>query len=173
MEIIDFPELRQIYNYDCGACAVSCVLAYCGLDIREEWIAKLAETTPDGTSMAGIVKVFNYFGLPTYVGEKRNIKQLCHAIDCGFPTIIALQAYRSVNVDWKDDWEDGHYVVAIGYNNSRIYFEDPSSYKRTWLSHEELMDRWHDIEGDKKIYQWGCTVQCKSNYHANDSVHMD
>jgi len=40
MKILDFPELRQTFNYDCGAKALQSVLAYYGIDIREEEIIK-------------------------------------------------------------------------------------------------------------------------------------
>ena len=173
MQTLNFPELRQIYNYDCGACAVCCVLAYYGLDIREEWIMALAKTTSDGTDMTGIASVFSYLGFVTEIKTQMTIDNLCRAIDMNAPTIICLQAYRSELTPYNVNWDDGHYVVAIGYDKSRIYFEDPSSYKRTWLSHQELMDRWHDVDHDKQIYQWGCTVYGVPAYSPGEAIHMD
>lgn len=173
MQTLSFPELRQIYNYDCGACAVCCVLAYYGLDVREEWVMQLAKTNSDeGTPINGIISVFDYFGFSTDHGTKDE-GMLCNAIDNGFPTIITLQAYRSENKPYSECWNDGHYVVAIGYDRSKIYFEDPSSYKRTWLSRKELFERWHDVDNGEKIYWWGCTVQGEPKYVANDATHMD
>ena len=43
------------------------------------------------------------------------------------------------------DWEDGHYVVAIGYDNKNIYLMDPSTLGNyTFIPIPEFLDRWHD-----------------------------
>jgi len=43
------------------------------------------------------------------------------------PVLVAIQAYRSdERIAWEDCWDDGHYVVVIGYDQNNIYFEDPS-----------------------------------------------
>ena len=41
---------------------------------------------------------------------------------------MLIQAYKSKDdkTPWKDDWVDGNYIVAIGYDENNIYFEDPS-----------------------------------------------
>lgn len=46
----------------------------------------------------------------------------------------------------KKNFNDGHYVTAIGYTKKHIIFEDPSSVNRTYLLFEELNERWHDID---------------------------
>ena len=46
--------------------------------------------------------------------------------------------------DWKEDIEDGHYVIIIGYSDNIIVFEDPASFRRTWMTEEEFIVRWHD-----------------------------
>ncbi len=45
MVLLDFPELRQAYDYDCGATALEAILAYYGIEVREELILKCAKTT--------------------------------------------------------------------------------------------------------------------------------
>jgi ABC-type bacteriocin/lantibiotic exporter with double-glycine peptidase domain len=172
MKILQFPELRQIFCYDCGACALSCILAYNGIDQREDCIMKMAGTTGDGTSTSGIIRVLDYFGLEYVVGIL-TIDDLKQAIDQQYPTIITLQAYKTSSLPYTECWDDGHYVVAIGYDAKRIFFEDPSSYKRTWLSHLELSDRWHDVDLKGKIFNWGCTVKSKPKFKPNESIHME
>ena len=172
MKTLNFPELRQIYNYDCGACAVCCILAYYGLDVREEGVMKFAGTTEKGTSVGGIIKTFEYYGFPIKHGTT-TIKQLREAIDNKFPTIITIQAYRASYEPYSKCWDDGHYVVAIGYSDTRIYFEDPASYCRTWLSDLELEERWHDSDDTGQALNWGCTVIGKPAYKRNTSIHMD
>lgn len=56
----------------------------------------------------------------------------------------------------QDDWDDGHYVVVIGFDRTRVYFEEPSlDGRRGWLSHQELLDRWHcwTLGGEKAQHQ--------------------
>jgi hypothetical protein len=40
------------------------------------------------------------------------------------PVIILIQAWRDEDnlTPWVDDWEDGHYVVVIGYDAQNLYF---------------------------------------------------
>lgn len=54
MKIIFLPQLRQTYNYDCGAKATESVLAYYGLEVREDLIMKSASTTKNGTKIKKI-----------------------------------------------------------------------------------------------------------------------
>ena len=52
--------------------------------------------------------------------------------------------------DWKEDNEDGHYVIVIGYRKDVIVFEDLSSIRRTWLKEDEFIARWHDVDPKTK-----------------------
>lgn len=40
------------------------------------------------------------------------------------PVIILIQAWREDDdlSPWADDWDDGHYVVVIGYDAKYFYF---------------------------------------------------
>jgi hypothetical protein len=46
--------------------------------------------------------------------------------------------------DWRKDYDDGHYVIVIGHYDNIIIFEDPSSFRKTWMTEEEFAVRWHD-----------------------------
>jgi uncharacterized protein len=147
IHLLNFPELRQIFNYDCGACASQCILEYYGIDIREDEIMKRLKTDPEkGSPWKRIIRLFESFGLKTQHGQFE-IDFLIKSINEQHPVLIALQAYRDdKNIDWKDDFNDGHYVTAIGYNKKHIIFEDPSSVNRAYLPFDELNERWHDID---------------------------
>lgn len=55
-----------------------------------------------------------------------------------------LQAYGGVR-NYEKHWDDGHWVVAIGYDDHGIYFEDPSqTLPRGYIPYPELQARWHD-----------------------------
>ena len=173
MKIIPYPETRQVFNYDCGANALVSVLVFAGLEEREDRVALLAGTTKAGTDTEGIVRVLRYYGLPRRARQQMNVNDLRRAIDAGHPTLLTLQAYRESNRPYRKLWDDGHWVVAIGHDERRILFEDPSAFHRTWLADEELRQRWHDMDRGKRIRQWGCTVLVNGQFIPGHHIHMD
>ncbi len=92
------------------------------------------------------------------------------------PVILLLQAwFENKKTNWVNDWSDGHYVVAIGYLKDKIIFEDPSSFKRTYLKYNELEERWHDVDSDgHKYFHYGIAIYGKPKKYDRDKiVHMD
>lgn len=170
-KILEFPLLRQAYNYDCGATAVQSVLDYYGVDAKEQSVMEIANTKRSGTNISGLKKALRYFGLK-YEEGKMNIADLKKYINKKIPVIITLQAWTDKkDVDWKNDWKDGHYVVAIGYGKNKIYFEDPSCERITFLNFKQLEERWHDIDTkNKKVRNWGMAVK-RSKYSRD--IHLE
>jgi len=173
MRILEYPETRQTFNFDCGANALVSMLVFCGIEEREDRIAVLAGTTKAGTGTHGVLRVLDYYGLPYLAHERMQPADLRAAIVQGYPTLVTLQAYRESNQPYRKLWADGHWVVAIGFDDRRIYFEDPSSFHRTWLADEELRQRWHDVDKGTRIKGWGCTVQVAGQYQPDFHLHME
>ena len=173
MRVIEYPETRQVFSFDCGANALVSVLVFAGLEEREDRIAVLAGATTAGTSTEGILRVLLYYGLPFHARQRMRADDLRQAIDDGHPTLLTLQAYRESNRPYRELWDDGHWVVAIGHDKRQILFEDPSAFHRTWLADEELHQRWHDMDRGKRIRQWGCTVLVKGQFLPGHHLHMD
>ena len=149
---LEFPLLRQTFKYDCGAIALEAVLAYYGIELREDHLLKQAGTTKKGTPLNGIVRTARHFGLKCH-SRKMALDDLQKYLDKKIPVILVLQAWSTKpKVNWVNDWADGHYVVAIGYSKTRVYFQDPSSFKCTYLTINELGKRWHDAGADGKRY---------------------
>jgi len=152
MKIINLPQLRQTYNFDCGAKALQSILSYYGIEVREDEIIKIAKTNKNGTSIQGIKKVVNKYGLKMKA-NKMNIDTLKNYINDRVPILIAIQAWTNKQkINWSDNWSDGHWVVVIGYIKEKIIFEDPSSIYKTYLKQNELLERWHDIDTNGKKY---------------------
>lgn len=176
MVLLDFPELRQTYNYDCGATALEAVLAYYGIEVREELILKCAKTTKKyGTSIDGMVNTIKKYGLNCQ-SEIMTIENLKGCISKKIPVILLLQAWTDKkHINWLSDNSDEHYVVAIGYDKNNIYFEDPYSFRRTFLPYGELQNRWHDIdENEKRYINHGIAVFGKKpKFNSKDVIHMD
>ncbi|NCC71221.1 hypothetical protein EOM09_06575 [bacterium] len=175
MKIINLPQLRQTYNFDCGAKALQSILFYYGIDVREDKIMKIAKTNKNGTSIQGIGKVIKKYGLKMKA-SKMNIDILKNYINDKTPVLIALQAWSNKKrIDWSNNWSDGHWVVVIGYTKEKIIFEDPSSIYKTYLKYNELLERWHDIDTNgKKYLNLGIAVYGdKPSFKIDKLVHMN
>jgi hypothetical protein len=161
------------------------MLVYCGVEEREERIAKLAGTTEkEGTTTEGILFTFGYFGMEVSAGEGMTTADIREAIDQGHPVLLTLQAYRGADVitTYSELWDQGHYVVAIGYEgdgtapDDKIIFEDPADFHRTFLSDGELNERWHDDNGaanPPKLEHWGCILMTPSTYQHDFMSRME
>jgi len=178
MKILTFPKFRQTYDYDCGAQVLESIFAYYGKDIREEKIMKYAKTDSDhGTRVSMMLKTIKKYKFKS-VAKKMQIKDLKYYIDKKIPIILLVQAWAGrKKVKWRKDWKDGHYVVAIGYDNKKIYFADPSSIFVTYLTYKELMNRWHDketIPTKKRFVNFGIAVYGKKPvFDFKKKIHMN
>ena len=82
------------------------------------------------------------------------IAELTRRIDAGSPVICLIQAWWAdakghvePRHDYADEWESGHYVIAVGYDRERIYFMDPSlAGNYGYIPRRDLDARWHDVD---------------------------
>lgn len=82
--VLDFPELRQVGSYDCGALALQSVLVYYGMDINEETVTKqLGTTRAHGTPIKNMIAGAEYYGLDIEARTNMTIKDLITNIDKG------------------------------------------------------------------------------------------
>ena len=175
MKILIFPGLRQTFDYDCGASALQAVLVYYGIELSEDSIIKLVKTDKkNGTSVLAILKALKKYKLK-YKAGRMKIKDVKNCIDRNIPVILLLQAWRGKkNFNYKNDFHDGHYVVAIGHDDNKIFFEDPYSFERVFLEEKELKERWHARGGKKKITNLGIAVYGKPPaFDPKKIVHME
>ncbi len=98
------------------------------MEISEELLIKYAKTnSKEGTSIKKIQDVLKKFELK-FEAKEMTINILKDYIDREIPVIILLQAWKdSKEIKYKNDFNDGHWVVVIGYDSNKIIFEDPYS----------------------------------------------
>ena len=173
MRILEFPETRQVFNFDCGANALVSVLVFAGLEEREDRVAMLARTTHNGTSTTGILRVMQYYGLPYRAGQRMKVNDLRRSIDAGFPpTLVTLQAYRESNRPYRELWEDGHWTVAIGHDTRRILFR-PECLPPHLAGRRRATPVLARHGSRQRIWQWGCTVVVSGQFKTGHHLHMD
>jgi predicted double-glycine peptidase len=165
-KLLDFPNTRQSFEYSCGPGAVQAVLAYYGEDFRESELIDLLNTDKDeGTYVKDIVKFFDLKGFSTNVKQNMTTDDLFSYIDKHIPVIVMIQAWGNeidFKTNYKDCWNDGHFVVVIGYTNKDILFSDPALFNTGYIPISEFMNRWHDYdEGETKTYQLGIAIYGK------------
>jgi predicted double-glycine peptidase len=165
-KLLDFPNTRQSFEYSCGPGAVQAVLAYYGEDFRESELIDLLKTDKtEGTYVKDIIEFLNLKGFSVTVKQNMTTSELFSYIDNNIPVIVMIQAWGSeadFMKNYKDSWNDGHFVVVIGYTNKDILFSDPALFNIGYIPIPEFVDRWHDYdEGETKTYQLGIIVYGK------------
>lgn len=152
---VPIPHVRQQHKYDCGAAALRSVFEYydIGPEDNQKFIELCGTNSEDGTSVDDIISVAKEFDIKV-TSSNMTLKSLFKALDQEKPIICIIQAYGD-SKDYNKDL-NGHYVVATGYDNKNIYFEDPSMEgSRGYLPHKEFDKRWHDSTDDTKYDHYG------------------
>jgi predicted double-glycine peptidase len=151
LKFLPLNDVFQETSHSCGASAAKSILLYYGIPSEEKEVIKTFGTSDSlGTSPEQMVAGFSRFGLNAMVKENAEIDDIISNLENGFPTLVAIQAWL-VNYppkDWANNWEDGHWLIVIGIDENKIYFEDPSLLgARGYLTIEEFKMRWHDYTG--------------------------
>src|SRR5262245_2094557 len=130
-QLLQLPDVRQDTVYACGAGALQAVLAYYGIDARQDTLMKqLGTNARIGTRWWEIVRIAKQYGVDAEPGWNMDDHALEARIDKREPVILALQAWVDPPPPNAAAWEalkdEGHYVVLVGYDTRRFYFEDPA-----------------------------------------------
>ena len=158
--LIPVPLTYQAYDYTCGVEALQSILYYYGKDFRHDELAKVLEPDPtNGTNYKRMVEFVRSLGFRVDVRTSMSFEDLKKLIDDRKPTIVLIQAWPDSPVQWSESWNEGHYAVAIGYDEKHIYFMDPSTLGHyTFIPIPEFLDRWHDTDGQVKLIQFGMVI---------------
>jgi predicted double-glycine peptidase len=164
--LIPIQTAKQSHDYDCGSAALRAICEYykVGPEDQAEFIKACDTGKEKGTHPEDLVKAARSFGLNAGIAHNMNLEQLFHLLDQEIPVICAVQAWGNKHDYHKLD--DGHYVVAIGYDDENVYFEDPSmKASRGYIPFQEFMRRWNDIEygKDKTEHHLGIAVWQNKN----------
>ena len=155
------PIVRQATFWSCGPAALLSVLFYWRVyDGNESSLYADLGTTPEqGTSPRMIARVGRTFGLQAQMRSGMTVASLRAALVRGDTVILDIQAWHAEGDGppcWRDEWEDGHYLVLVGMDRERVYVMDPAAAGGYgWFFLSEIEDRWHDYEvvGGRRV-EW-------------------
>jgi hypothetical protein len=146
--IIEVPYHDQQTSYYCGPAAIQMVLEYSnGMYLSQEMLGNEVNVDP----VEGV----------TYTNAMDDPFQtrIDFKVTSGHTTLVQLkrkitQGYAPILLIWFDrNHESGHYVVAVGYNETGVFINDPwpegwmlpegrETGSFVYLSNEELKDLW-------------------------------
>jgi predicted double-glycine peptidase len=169
--LLPVPLVRQKEDFSCGDVSVLSVLRYYDFDkwslMEEHALYKPMHTSSKaGTDPQPMAEFLRKAGLEAEVktGTDATVEQIIKSLDQGNPVITCIQAWQDKThvkdfKPWKTDWDDGHYVVAIGHDKKNLYFMDPSTDgKYTYIPVAQFVDRWHDVMGKDNKHTQHITI---------------
>ncbi|MBI3449887.1 MAG: C39 family peptidase [Acidobacteria bacterium] len=154
---IAIPDVTQQTGYSCGPSCLESIARFYGVGKEDEWefVRGLRMDHRAGSHPYQIRRLARSYRLHVREYNPMSFAQLHQELRWRHPVMLMIQAYGRARLGkrrltrWRrnyiPDWDDGHWVVAIGYDREGVFFEDPSiQARRGWLSRDELMCRWHD-----------------------------
>lgn len=84
---------RQTFDFDCGPKALQTVMAYYGVETREDELIKALGTGQEGTPVSAMIALSEQYGFRVEAGEHWNLQEVKRFVDEGNPVIVLLQAW--------------------------------------------------------------------------------
>jgi predicted double-glycine peptidase len=178
VKLIKVPLTRQATDYTCGAAATQSVIGYYGDNVREAALATQLKTNSKiGTAYRNIEAYAKRHGYECKVYKNSTLPALEKMVDSGTPVMCLIQAWPERKVDFGKDWDDGHWVVAVGHDANNMYFMDPCTLgKYTFIPRDEFLRRWHDTDGKEKLTHFAMTLvkrSAKTTHDPDEIVPME
>lgn len=163
---IPLPDTSQDTDFSCGACSLLSICIYYGVGpVEERIVVRDSGMSDRGANPEHLLRAAKQYGLSTEEVQPMTVSRLLEMVERGRPVVCMLQAWGD-RKQYRDVWDNGHWVVAIGWDKEGIYFEDPSiDEARGYLTYAEMEDRWHDVgKYNKHMPQYGLVV-----WHAKEA----
>lgn len=167
---VHLPDLRQHADYTCGASAMQSICEYFGVgpETEDEFMSLLGSDPEEGTNPRRILALGEQLGLQVRAGNGWSIEDLTAELEQENPVLVLIQAWGDPVEEEANypRYDDGHYVVVVGYDDQYIYVEDPSlKGVRGTIPHRDFLERWHDEGGDGARYErWGAVFSKEHEY---------
>jgi predicted double-glycine peptidase len=176
-KLIKIPQTGQATFYTCGVAVLQSLLYHNGIEYSQDEILPAVGSTPEhGTGIILMNRFLNESGVDAEIRRNITLQELRDCIDRGRPVICIIQAWNeNIGHDYSDDWNNGHYVVAIGYDDDRIYFMDPYTIANyAYIDNDDFLVRWHALNGGVRYLNTGIVVSnLKPVYEPDAFIRME
>lgn len=151
---IALPDTSQQTGYSCGPSCLQSICHYYGLGKEDEgeFVDDMDFDHDEGSHPFQITKLAEKYGLKFKEYQPMTMEQLKRELRSRKPVMLMIQAWgmkrgeEDYRKSYRGIWGEGHWVVAIGYDQEGVFFEDPSLQAvRGFLAYAELEERWHDV----------------------------
>lgn len=146
------PQVKQKTNYSCGPAALRSGMAALGVGAKEDELAEKAETSASGgTSVHGLAKAADAFGLEASVETGMTVDRLMECMDEGCVVLVCLQAGDDV-----DEYDSSHWVLPVAVKDEAgepcVECMDPSRENvHSVMKLDEFEERWHCVDMGKPV----------------------
>lgn len=143
------PYFKQPAEYYCGPTSLQMVMAYFGVKISAEELAKLADTNEAiGTWHRNMMNAARASGFWAYSNKNATIEELRSFLKKGYPAIVHLFMPDWPQGKWGS-WDQFHYVVVVGLTRWHVIINDP------WLGlvkmpRKDFVARWSSEVTDEQ-----------------------
>jgi len=88
--MIDLPIGRQTFDFDCGAKALQVVMAYYGIDVREDELIGELKCDADGVPVQNMVSVAEKRGFSVVAECGVSLETVKRYVDENYPVIVLV-----------------------------------------------------------------------------------
>lgn len=164
--VLRLPDVRQQTDYSCGPSSLQAVLGYYGEEHFEQDLIELCQADPqEGTPPERLAEAARELGFQAEIRQNMTLADLQQSLQARVPIIVAAQAWRNpedADKAWGNIWDSGHWMVVVGMDDSKVYFEDPSILGSLGeIPRAEFLERWHDVDAGQKFVQGGILITGK------------
>jgi predicted double-glycine peptidase len=160
---IPLPRVAQKYEYDCGAAALKSLYEFENpndINPIQKYIKLLGSSKDHGTNTRQLATAVKLLGLKMVEYKNMSLKRLEKEISTGNPVLCLIRSN-----------DHGHFVIAIGFDDTNIFFEDPWKKRfNGFLPKKEFFERWTDGDVTQKnnLIRFGMVI--KSGYQGHGKV---
>ncbi len=149
--MLKVPYFKQDTDYTCGPTALQMVLAFYGIRISEEKLAKLLETNEDvGTRHKAMIDFAREEGCHVYVNTCSTLEEIKKFLEEEKPVIVHFI---------EPDGNVGHYSVVVYMDDENIVLHDPWNGEGFQMVLRDFENRWYD--GNLNSEKWIMVLSCE------------
>lgn len=167
--MISMSSGTQAFTYDCGTKALQLVMVYYGVEVQYyKLLRKIKSHKRYGIPRNKLANIARGYGFRVKTECNCPLSKIKQCIIKKQPVIVLLQAWAKDDLtddEWRETEDYGHYSIVVGFEDGKVFFNDPLSFSKAWLTEKEFLNRWHG-DGKKRfaLFVNGSHSICESEH---------